>query len=165
MSQALTMNKYALDTQPSSYYLDQFAGSPLEIQPHREAGRYKIEHGEFVRADERDSSAIFFPSYPERGCCKIKADFFEFEIYVPSCDSRIDHRFIDIAREVLGNIVEMDAAARSLPKEMDYKEYLAYVDISTDEVEFHYISDVVNTEWGIDFIKGDSGSWVLKRFD
>ncbi|MDR6502027.1 hypothetical protein J2785_005207 [Burkholderia ambifaria] len=132
------MNKYALDTQPSSYYLGQFTGSPLEIQPHREARRYKIEHGEFVGADERDSSAIFLPSCSERGCCKIKADFFDFEIYVPSCDSRIDHRFISITRDVLGNIVEMDAAARSLPKEMDYEEYLAYVDISPDEVEFHF---------------------------
>lgn len=153
------MNKYSLDTRPSSYYLEQFREERIEILPYLAAGMYKAINGKLVRVERE---GMHFSERQEQGIHKIQADFFEFDIYFPSRNSKIDSKFIAAARTVLSCVVELDQKARSVPSSDEYEEHLAYIDISEEEIELHYFASTVNTEWGAYFTFKEDGTWEFQ---
>jgi hypothetical protein len=141
------MNKYRLDVNPSSYYAAQLRRESIEIVPYRPAGSLPTKPG------------VYLAERPEQGVITIKGPV-DFVVCLPSTGGLIKDGDIETAREVLDQIAEMDAEARTLDDGEDYEEELAYVEIAADEVRFHYIANACNTEWDIDFQRRRDGAWT-----
>ena len=155
------MSRYALSKRSSSYYLKQFREDRIEIQPAREAGLYEVVRGELVKAAPGTSCAIHLDASPGAGILTIEADHSSFDLYFPCEGRKVEPRFIQIGREVLGQIVEMDTAARALQPNHEFREELAYADIrAEDMLELHYCANTANAEWGVFFQRGEDGRWV-----
>ena len=150
---------YLLSTHPSSYYLDQFDEKNIRIIPHRVAGHYAFRGSEYVKVDKEDQHSCYDPERPEEGVISIQTDFGEFQIYFPSNNANIDPKLTSIARYVLCNIVEMDTGPLSTSSSGHDKGFLGYVKIDYEEVELHYFSDIINTEWEKIFTKDNHGNW------
>lgn len=138
------MNKYRLDIKPSSYYSGLFREDEIEIVP------------------SYDRSGIILREYQEQGMCEIGE---EFGIYFPSENNKVDREYIEIAKNVLSQIAELDAEARSITGKdnFDHEEYLAYIEIGKDEIELNYFASTVNTEWGAYFKRQSDGNWRLEK--
>jgi len=155
------MSRYALSKHSSSYYLKQFREDRIEIQPAREAGVYAIIGGELVKAAANTTSGLSLEASPGAGILTIETDRSSFDLCFPCEGKRVEAQFIQIGREVLGQIVEMDDAARVLSHDKHYKEELAYVDLAAEQIELHYFANTVNAEWSVFFRRTEEGRWVL----
>lgn len=153
------MNKYRLSKHPSSYYCALFFEEAIVVHSYREGGYYLIENGKLLKVNEGFPGSIRLSVEPEHGFFSIKAGELEFDIYLESSDLSIPPEVIELTRDVLSHIVEMDTAARSRPDQIDYEEQLAYVNISRSEIELHYYSTTVNTEWGAYFKRDANGTF------
>jgi len=155
------MSRYALSKHSSSYYLKQFREDRIEIQPARDAGLYAIVGGELVRAASGTSAGLHLEASPGTGILTIETDRSSFDLCFPCEGRRVEARFIQVGREVLGQIVEMDDAARALSQQKNYREELAYVDLAVETVELHYFANTVNAEWSVFFRRSGEGRWQL----
>jgi hypothetical protein len=151
--------RYALSGRLSSYYLEQFREESAQITPYRAAGIYRLEDDEWVRVEK---GGIHFPESPEQWTHTIDADGYQFDICFEGTGSAIDNGMIETVRSVLANIVEMDTAARAIPSKTDYEEQLHYVQIRAEDVELHYCSTIINTEWGAYFKRDANGVWIFE---
>lgn len=156
------MGKFRLSNFPytSSDYLALFKEEKVAIQPYRKGGNYKIVNGELVASPEGGMNLM---TQEEHGLIKIDTGEIQFDIELGSSMGVVDPELIGVAKEVLSQIVELDSAARLLPSDIDYEEYLLFIKISRSEVELHYVSDTVNTSWGVFFERDERGRFHTKK--
>ncbi len=171
-----TMQKYSLGKYPSSLYLDDFDSSELKLVPYQEAGLYRIHKGEKTKIAEKSRGytmaqleqmrhrgivEIYLSEHEEYGFCEIGPEDRSFEVILESQNGCIEEQIIENARNIISQIVDLDAEARdrSYNSKYNHEEELAYIDIKVDEVELHYFATSVNTEWGAYFKKKEDGNW------
>jgi len=153
------MNQFRLSKHPSSYYRALFEQGIVEVRPALAAGYYQFGNGTMVKVQDRSPNSMHLSAKPEQGFVKIDADDLEFEIYLEAANSAVFPEVLQLAKDVLLQIVEMDEIARSRPMDFDYEEHLAYVNITRSEIELHYFASTVNTEWGAYFVRDANGTF------
>ncbi|WP_211443994.1 hypothetical protein [Collimonas humicola] len=139
-----------------------FKEEEIEILPYRKGGSYRLENGVFVAAPEAGNGTIHLPTQEEHGIYKIRAGDVDFDIELESSKGSVYPELVEVAKDVLYQIVEMDSAARSVPTNFDYDEHLAYIRISRSEVELHYFATIANTEWGAYFVRDAHGKFQFE---
>ena len=96
----------------------------------------------------------------------------EFEIYMPLVSNEVDPQALELAKDLMCNISEMDNLVQdSNAKECDrtgldpanYDLYLAYITINGSQANFTYYGERVNTEWDAIFQK-DTNVWQKINF-
>ena len=132
-------DRYALALQPETDYLAQFLAQCRQRAVEQPAGEACQADDEYTLEVEGYSVALFLD--PEPG--------------------QIAAELIETATSVLGQLVAMDTAARAVESSTDYKEQLLWVNIAADQVELHYCSTIINTEWGAFFTRDETGRWIF----
>jgi hypothetical protein len=133
------MNEYSLSTYPypSSHYLKLFQDREIECFPNQESVEIQIRSGDL-----------------------------EFEVYLEVVDSIVSPHVLEIAKEVISQVVEMDTQARLISHSsgLSEEEILAYINIPEQrEVAFHYYSTVCNTEWATLFTRNVDGTYRVTQ--
>jgi len=83
-----------------------------------------------------------------------------FDIYMPVIDGEVPSAYLDAARLMLSQIVQMDDAARAIPSDFDHDESLACIKLhDVNDVGLRYFATTVNTEWDVGFRLGADGVW------
>ncbi|UQN08417.1 hypothetical protein [Deinococcus sp. QL22] len=98
----------------------------------------------------------------QEALASIKTEHVDFDIYLDAPGGAVAPDILQTAEDVLSRIVELDAAARAMLTGPSYEEFLAFVDITREEIELHYYADTVNTEWGAFFVRDEHGEF---KFD
>ena len=83
-----------------------------------------------------------------------------FEIYINTKKEEIPQTLLDLARELILEIVELDSTARSIGGDHGENERLAYISLSCNQARFTYWATSFNTEWDVVFKKLGSSSWA-----
>jgi hypothetical protein len=132
-------NSFRLGVNASSAYLAAFDAADIAVSPPSTGPR-----GDF---DRTASGAL--------ACAGLT-----FEIYLPVKDGVASPEGLELAREILARIVELDDIARTIEDVIDSDEELAYVTVGDGEVALHYYATTVNSEWDVVFRLDDSGRWI-----
>jgi hypothetical protein len=94
------------------------------------------------------------------GVAELSEGDLEFEIYMPVIDGEVPTAYLDAARSMLSQIVQMDDAARAIPSDFDHDERLACIMMhDVHGVNLRYFATTVNTEWDVRFTLGADGVW------
>lgn len=96
-----------------------------------------------MRLRERRAEGVFEINLPD----------IEFSISLPVENDVIPNKYIKIAKNILAKLDDLDAIARE-NWSAGYDECLTYIEISEQQVHFHYVAGTENTEWGAYFTIG-----------
>ena len=97
----------------------------------------------------------------QKALASIKTEYTDFDVYLAATDGVVAPEILQTAEDVMARIVELDAVATAQVTGECYEEYLAYVDITPEEIELHYFAGSVNTEWGAYFVRDEHGEFTL----
>jgi hypothetical protein len=151
-----------LSEHPSAYYLALFQEAAIVVTPGREAGYFDQSGSELVPVPEGTQDAVFLPKQHLEAWCEVGADDLSFAIQFEVVDSKVYPTLIQKAKDVLGQVVEMDEDARAHLTVHDYDESLNYVRLTESEVEFRYVASTCNAEWGAYFAREADGTFRLE---
>ena len=141
METAMARNTFRLGVKQSSDYLELFRIAPIVIHPAT-GGQRRTRPLAVAELGDGDLA---------------------FEVFMPAEGDEVPQKFIHIAESVLSKIVEMDDAARAIPSDYDDDECLAYMKIDElGNVDLHYFSSTVNSEWSVRFTPGEDGQWMCR---
>lgn len=157
------MNKYSLSRYPAAYYRALFDQAPVVMRPAVIEGHYEHRDGAYVGVPDRSPTSRYFEAIDEQGRVAIKAEDLEFDIYLEACNAAVLPDVLQSAKDVMMQIVDMDAAARVLMPQTEYEEELVYVDITRSEIELHYCLTTVNAEWGMIFVRKSDGMFAFEH--
>lgn len=85
---------------------------------------------------------------------------YSFEIYLDLDNDVIPTELLGLAEKIIGNVTQMDDAARAIPGYQDENEELWHITISPSKALFRYVSNAVNTEWDVVFQLSGKGDWT-----
>lgn len=155
------MNKYKLKG-AGRYYLDMFDEKDITISEYLPAGYYKIVDGQYIETDKKDTEGKYYEAEQlAEAAFNINEEDYDFEIYFPVENGKIEQEYLGLIKNVLANLPELDSYARSLSSKVDYEENLAYINLSKggQNVHLHYFATTINTEWGVYFTFKKDGTW------
>jgi hypothetical protein len=79
---------------------------------------------------------------------------------MPTINGEVPSAYLDAARSMLSQIVQMDDAARAIPSDFDHDEHLACISMyDVNDVSLRYFATTANTEWDVGFTLGADGVW------
>jgi hypothetical protein len=99
------------------------------------------------------------PTQEVLGYLEIKNDSVIIPIYVGVSDGHVENTTRSLVREVVLNLIELDALARSRSGTEEYDPVLFCVQIRGAEVELSYVSNFVNASWECSAAKTEDGQW------
>jgi hypothetical protein len=160
------MNSYQQFPHPSSYYLEHFRESDIEISPFREGGIYATRGDTLVKANDVELAhgrgLIHLSQSDECASYCVSGAHPTVRISFTTHNTKVDPTDIAIAKDVLGQIVEMDAIARSIVSaDEDYEEVLSIVHVSQEGVELFYNATTFNTSWTVYFAKNKDAVYTF----
>ena len=87
--------------------------------------------------------------------------FFSLSLRLP--DGVMTPNLVEEARQLFNQLVAMDDAARAIPRKHDENEELEGVILLSDRdiAVLQYTSNLWNTEWGVHFLRDESGAYRL----
>lgn len=145
-------------------YLEQFQEEKIEVIPFREEGFYEYGKGDVIKVESRDDGelVLFQQEEPEHGCIMINYEGYEISLSMPSFDGVIPKTFIEDSKTALARLPEwlqlLEAKDCLDRKEAD----LAWIEVSKEGIELHFVGIKVNAEYGAFFEKDDAGVWVFE---
>ena len=126
--------------------------------PYRAAGRYDL--AEFKPVDDRRRTHIFnLDERPERYKCRVGEDELAFSLYIESQDGAVVPDLVEVAREVLAHIIELDLFANEIDPNDESQSSLMSVDITREMIHLRYVPTLFNSEWGTAFKRVGPGEF------
>lgn len=136
------MRKYSLSRHPAGHYPKYFRPDALVFVPSWLDDR---------RGPPREQ--------PEQYKCRVGEDELAFHVYIESHKGAVVPDLVEVSREVLAHIVELDSFASEIDPSDEYQGQLVYVEITRKEIHLRYHSTTVNAEWGMYFKRVGPGEF------
>ena len=119
-------------------------------------------HSSSYYLEQFDEQSLKVGGAEPTACTSVGEGDREFEVHVPVEFGAVRADLIPAVRAVLCQIVDMDDAARAVPRGQDDIELLAAVMVREYFVEFVYWSTTQNADRREYFTRGDDGRWRLR---
>ncbi len=121
-----------------------------------------------LRLSDRPSSAFLAQFDPERidihlndGIARITVGPHQFEVALPTDGQTVRPEHIAVAREVLGQITDLDAiATREIDGTEEDGELFVLNILSIDEIDLRYSAMSWNSDWCEMFRRQSDGKWA-----
>ncbi|AJQ95737.1 hypothetical protein [Gynuella sunshinyii] len=145
-------------------YLEQYQEEKIKIIPFREEGLYEYGKGEVKKVDSRDGGelVLYKQEEPEHGLIIINYEGYEISLSMPSFGGVIPRNFIEDSKTALARLPEwlqlLEVKGCLNRKESN----LAWIEVSKEGIEFHFVGVKVNAEYGAFFEKDEVGTWTLE---
>src|SRR5262249_39483049 len=146
----------SLSRHPAEHYPNYFRPDALVFVPYRAAGWYDL--AEFKPVFDRRRTDIV-SQQPERYKCRVGEDELGFHVYIESHESAVVPDLVEVAREVLAHIVELDLFASEIDPRDESQVQLLYVDITNEMIHLRYAATTFNSEWGTAFKRVGPGEF------
>lgn len=152
------MRKYSLSRHPAEHYPKYFRPDALVFVPYRAAGWYDLV--EFKPVDDRRRTDIVcLNEQPERYKCRVGEDELAFHVYIESHEGAVVPDLVEVSREVLAHIVELDLIGSEIDPRDESQAKLAYVEITREMIHLRYYATTFNSEWGTAFKRVGPGEF------
>jgi len=147
------MRKYSLSRHPAEHYPKYLRHDALVFVPYRAAGRYDLSK------DRRRPHIFNLDERPERYKCRVGEDELAFGLYIESQDGAVVPDLVEVAREVLAHIIELDLFANEIDPNDESQSSLMSVDITREMIHLRYVPTLFNSEWGTAFKRVGPGEF------